>query len=41
MERVPTPDVIRLTFAAAGKIRQVRDQIERGISRDDVLTTLS
>lgn len=40
VEAVPTPDETRQTSAAQGKLRQVRDQIEQGINRDDILTTL-
>lgn len=40
LEASPTPDETRLTSAAQGKLRQVRDYIEQGINRDDILTTL-
>src|SRR5262249_40433523 len=40
LEAAPTQDEIRKTSAAQGKIRQARDQIERGYNRDDIRTTL-
>lgn len=40
LEAAPTQDEIRKTSAAQGKIRQARDQIERGYNRDDIGTTL-
>jgi hypothetical protein len=40
LEAAPTPDETRKTSAAQGKIRQARDQIERGYNPDDIRTTL-
>src|SRR6185312_11566402 len=40
LEAAPTQDETRKTAAAQGKIRQARDQVERGYNRDDIVTTL-